>query len=134
MAKTKDLLMCFGLGAVSYGLVEIIARGYTHWTMPLTAGVFLALAYLINQSTNINIFAKCLLGCVMITSLELAVGLIVNVRLGWNVWDYSDKPLNFMGQVCPQFSLAWLLLSLLAFWLCGAVSKYMNKSSSISFR
>lgn len=134
MVKIKEISMCFALGAVSYGLVEIIARGYTHWTMPLTAGTFFALAYLINQSGNINIFAKCLLGCVMITSLELAVGLIVNVRLGWNVWDYSDKPLNFMGQVCPQFSLAWLLLSLPAFRLCSVVSKYMNKSGSVSFR
>lgn len=134
MTKFKEISMCFALGAVVYGLVEVIARGYTHWTMLLTAGMVMVLFNLINQSSGINIYLKCLIGCFVITCFELGVGLIVNVRLGWNVWDYSDKTLNLMGQICPQFSLGWLFISLPGFWLCDAVEKNLNKSGLISLR
>lgn len=44
---------------------------------------------------------------VTMTVIELIAGLFVlkvsNVRL----WDYSDKWGNFMGLICPQFSLIW---------------------------
>jgi len=134
MNKRKEISMCFALGAVVYGLVEVIARGYTHWTMLLTAGMVMVLFYLINQSSSVNIYLKCLIGCFVITCFELGVGLIVNVRLGWNVWDYSDKMLNLMGQICPQFSLWWLLISLPGFRLCDAIDKNLNKSGLISLR
>ncbi len=31
--------------------------------------------------------------------------------LGWDVWDYSDLPGNFLGQICPQFAALWCILS-----------------------
>ena len=42
--------MCFGVGAVAYGLIEVAVRGYTHWTMLLTGGAVMMLLNLINQS------------------------------------------------------------------------------------
>ena len=50
-------------------------------------------------------------GAAAVTLLELATGLIVNRWLGWNVWDYSDMPLNFMGQICLPFTLLWFPVS-----------------------
>ena len=119
--KFKDYLMCFGVGAILYGLIEVVSRGYTHWTMALTGGAVLMLLNLINQTSNLNILLKCFLGMVVITSLEFAVGMAVNVGFGWNVWDYSDKPLNIWGQICPQFFLVWFLLSVPAFALCSFI-------------
>ena len=29
----------FAIGAVSYSLIEILWRGYTHWTMMITGGI-----------------------------------------------------------------------------------------------
>lgn len=131
MIRLKEILMCFALGAVAYGLIEIAFRGYTHWTMPLTAGCVLILFYIINLSKEISIWLRCLIGAFVITSFELGVGLIVNVRLGWQVWDYSDKAFNFMGQICPKFFGAWFGLSLPAFGLCNFVSTNISKSGLI---
>ena len=47
-----------------------------------------------------------------ITMMEFVTGLILNVWLGLGVWDYSKLPGNLMGQICPQFTLLWLILSL----------------------
>ena len=44
--------------------------------------------------------------------MEFITGAVVNVLLGWGVWDYSDRPLNLYGQVCLLYSLYWLLLSI----------------------
>ena len=54
---------------------------------------------------------QCLISCVAITVTELIAGLVLNVWLGLNVWDYSELPFNFMGQICLQFSALWFVLS-----------------------
>jgi len=48
----------------------------------------------------------------LVTAVELAAGLILNVWLGLGVWDYSHLPGNFLGQICPQFFGVWFLLCL----------------------
>lgn len=126
MSKLKEYFLCFSIGAVTYGLIEIIIRGYTHWTMALTGGAVMLLINLVNRTAELGLITKCLLGATIITSLEFSVGMIVNVALGWNVWDYSDKPLNVFGQICPQFCLAWFVLSIPAF----AISRYVKKRIS----
>lgn len=119
-------IIIFGLGAFIYGAIEVIVRGYTHWTMALTGGAVMALFMLINRSRDVNILLRCLLGALVITSLEFAVGAVVNLGLGWDVWDYSEKPFNIMGQICPLFTLGWLALSLPGFMLCTAVEKRLS--------
>ena len=86
----------------------------------------MVLVHLVNRTRNLSLLTRCLLGATIITSLEFSVGMIVNVALGWNVWDYSDKPLNVLGQICPQFCLAWFFLSIPAF----AISRYVEKRLS----
>lgn len=118
--------MCFAVGAVAYGLIEVAVRGYTHWTMALTGGTVLVLLNLINRTEGIGILLKCILGMIVITSLEFAVGMAVNVGFGWNVWDYSDKPFNLFGQICPQFCLGWFFLSIPAYRICSYISKRIS--------
>ena len=43
----------------------------------------------------------------LVTAVELAAGLILNVWLCLGVWDYSHLPGNLWGQICPQFSALW---------------------------
>lgn len=119
-------IIIFGLGAFIYGAIEVIVRGYTHWTMALTGGAVMALFMLINRSRDVNILLRCLLGALVITSLEFAVGAVVNLGLGWDVWDYSEKTFNIMGQICPLFTLGWFALSLPGFMLCTAVEKRLS--------
>ena len=50
---------------------------------------------------------------VLVTAVELAAGLIINVWLGLGVWDYTGLPLNLWGQICLGYSLLWWLLCLI---------------------
>ena len=65
-------------------------------------------------------------GAVICTVLELLAGLVLNVWLGLDVWDYSGVPGNFMGQVCPQFTLAWAALSAVAVWVEDRLHKIFD--------
>ena len=56
-----------------------------------------------------------LAGAAIITAYEFAVGMIVNVQLGWQVWDYSQIPGNILGQICPLFTGAWFVVCFLFF-------------------
>ncbi len=118
--------MCFAVGAIAYGFVEVAVRGYTHWTMALTGGAVMVLLNLISRENRPGILTSCLLGMTVITSLEFAVGMAVNVGLGWNVWDYSDKPFNLFGQICPQFCIAWFFISIPAYRICSYIRKRIS--------
>lgn len=52
-----------------------------------------------------------------VTTVEYFTGVLVNLRLGWNVWNYADRPLNVLGQICPLYSLFWFGLSIPGVWL-----------------
>lgn len=132
MNKLKENFMCFAIGGVGYGLVEILVRGYTHWSMVLTGGTVLVLLNMINKSRNVPLIIRCLLGMTVITGLELAVGMLVNIRMGWRVWDYSHKPFNLLGQICLHFSGGWFLISIPAYKLCDVIEKRITMRKDIS--
>ncbi|MBR5782911.1 MAG: hypothetical protein IKY33_01650 [Clostridia bacterium] len=99
----------FLLGALGYGLLEILWRGYTHWSMLLTGGACLCGMRRICRSNKgiLHLAARC---AVLITAAELGVGLLVNRKK--QVWDYSRLRGNLSGQICPQYSALWFALSL----------------------
>lgn len=94
--------------------------GYTSlWMGVVGALCGTALGY-INEvkwvKQNINSFWQAVAGAVTVLLVELVSGLILNVRLGLNIWDYYQQPFNVLGQVClPSLGL-WFLLSPFAFW------------------
>lgn len=107
-------ILVFILGGAAYAMIEILFRGYTHWSMVLTGGACVLTMYMMSGwLLDIPLVASALTGALIITMYELVVGLIVNVRLGWSVWDYSDMPGNLLGQICPAFSAIWFLLCLI---------------------
>ena len=61
---------------------------------------------------DMPLWQQVVIGAGIITVLEFLTGCVVNLWLGWGVWDYSNKPGNILGQICPQFFLLWLLVSL----------------------
>lgn len=116
-------------GGLLYVLIETVWRGYSHWTMFALGGLcFLALG-LINEvlSWDTPLWKQVLIGACLITGLEFLTGCIVNLWLDWDVWDYSAMPGNVLGQICPQYFLLWLPVSLagivlddwLRFWWWG---------------
>ena len=109
-------LFLFGIGGFIYALIEIMFRGHTHWTMMILGGICFIAIGLINEflSWDIPLIAQGIIGSVTITSLEFITGCIVNLKLGWNVWDYSDVLFNVKGQICLPFSVLWVFISVAA--------------------
>ena len=106
----------FWFGGATYVALEVLWRGYSHWTMLLLAGVLFIIAGLLNEIWNWNLKFRyqVLISTSIATILELFTGLIVNVCLGWNVWDYRDVPFNFLGQICLPYTFLWVALSTVA--------------------
>ena len=106
-------VVLFIIGGIAYCGIEMLWRGYSHWTMFLLGGVcFIALG-LINEILpwQMPLTAQMFIGCAIITALEFITGCIVNLWLGWDVWDYSELPCNLLGQISLKSSVGWYFLS-----------------------
>lgn len=113
MKKFIEYFSLFNLYGVIYVLIEILYRGYSHWSMFLLGGICGILIGLINEiiSWEMSFIFQCFIGGCIVTSLELLIGYIVNIKLGLNIWDYSNMWGNYLGQICPLFSSLWCILS-----------------------
>ena len=109
----KYLFLCV-TGGLLYNIVELIYRSWTHWTMFFLGGVCFICLGLINEiiSWEMPLWKQMLIGACIITGLEFLSGCIVNLWLGWGVWDYSGVPGNILGQICPKYSGLWIPVSL----------------------
>ncbi len=111
------------LGALGYGAIELLWRGRTHWTMLVLGGLCFLLMHLIVTRIRARLIFKWLLCALAVTALEFGSGCLLNLALGWGVWDYSGAPGNLLGQVCPAYALAWLGLSV----PCSGVSLALRR-------
>lgn len=128
MRVIRPLMLC-GIGGLLYVVLEMAWRGYSHWTMGLVGGICFLLVGAVNEVVpwEMPFAMQCITGAVIITAAELASGCIINLWLGWDVWDYSDIPYNLWGQICLPFSLLWVVVSgaaillddYLRYWLFG---------------
>ena len=112
-----EYLLVYLSGAALYGLMELCWRGWTHWTMLLCGGLCFTLMYLVSGS-ELSLFKKWILSTCIITTVEFIAGCIVNLRLRWQIWDYSSMRFNLLGQICPRFILMWFALSIPGVALC----------------
>ena len=109
----------FIAGAVGYALLEILWRGFTHWTMALAGGICLTAIFIMNMLVPVSsVFLKELFGALIITAVEYAFGYVFNIVLQWNIWDYSAMPLNIKGQVCLFFTMLWYLICIPVVSIC----------------
>lgn len=117
-------IFVFLIGALGYGLLEILWRGRTHWSMLLAGGICFSVYYkLCKDEKNMPLFKKCTLGALVITCVELIFGTVFNVALSMDVWDYSHLPLNFYGQICLPFFILWFFLCMPLTFLCDKLEK-----------
>lgn len=110
MSTYKRCYFIFITGALGYCLIEILWRGYTHPSMGIAGGLCLIGIYYISKFRYSRLL-RAFFSTLLITTTELIFGFILNIILNLNVWDYSQTPFNFMGQVCLPFSLLWFVLS-----------------------
>lgn len=115
----KQNAMLFSVGGLAYAVLELLWRQRTHWTMIITGGIcFLALFRIFKKLQDIKLIYKCAIGSAVITTIEFIVGVIVNIQLKMDVWDYSSMPLNLWGQICPVYSLLWFVLTIPILFAC----------------
>lgn len=129
MARHFDYnsLIIFCFGAVSYGLIEVVSRGFTHPSMLLAGGICFLSMWWIDRSRRISFVTKCILSAVIVTAVEFLFGYIFNIVLKLNVWDYSKEPFNFLGQICLKFFLIWCFLSAGGLLLSRFISKALKR-------
>lgn len=126
MRYVKPFIL-FGIGGFLYYAIEILWRGYSHWTMFILGGLCFILVGFINEWFKFPLVKQMFLSSVIITVLEFICGCIVNLLLHWNIWDYSELPFNVLGQICLPYSVLWFFLSAFAiilddylrYWLFG---------------
>lgn len=119
MKEKIKLLILFIVGAFIYMGIELAFRGFTHWSMGIVGGTCFIIIGGLNDyyDREMSIFKMCFLGAIIITALELCAGIVLNLQMKLHIWDYSHMPLNFMGQICLIFSIAWFFLSVIAILL-----------------
>jgi len=106
--------MLGAFGGSLYYAVEMLWRGRSHWTMFILGGLCFVVIGAINElySWDMALISQMTIAALSITILELVTGLLVNTWLNWGIWDYSNMPYNFMGQICLLYTNFWFLLSL----------------------
>ena len=112
------------IGGVGYALIELMWRRRTHLSMVLAGGIcFVLFAVIAKRLQRSPLYFKVAVCALAVTLVELIFGVIFNILLGMNVWDYSDQPLNLFGQICPIFTLMWAGLSLVFLPLADLINR-----------
>ncbi|RFZ75941.1 hypothetical protein DS742_26235 [Lacrimispora amygdalina] len=131
----KELVL-FHIGATLYIMIELIWRGYSHWTMFILGGVCFVCLGLINEviSWNMVLWKQALLGASIVTILEFITGCIINIYFRLNVWDYSNMRFNILGQVCLVYFILWIPLSIVGIILDDYLRYWMFKEEKPHYK
>lgn len=117
LKKVSALWACMG---AAYMVMEGLWRGgWTHVAMFAVGGVCGVAVGALNQFPrffNLRIFWQSFLGTVIVLCVEFFSGCILNLWLGLGIWDYSLKPGNIAGQICPAYAGLWLFIMPFAIW------------------
>ncbi len=126
MKKCAELTAVFVGGGLIYALLEVLFRGFTHWSMAIVGGVAVVGVYMISSMKE-RLWKKWVMGAAVILTVEFVAGMILNIMLGWRVWDYSDYRFQLYGQICLPFALYWFLLCIPANALCTVLREKVFK-------
>lgn len=132
MKQKYEILEAFlfiGLGGIIYCLIEILYRGYSHYSMFLCGGIVFYCISLFNRRYNqvLSLITRMFISSLIITVIEFIFGILFNLVLKQNIWDYSNQIYNYKGQICLAFSVAWFFLSLPALYLEQQLRIFFHK-------
>lgn len=111
-------LFLFLTGGICYFGIEILARGYSHWTMVVVGGICFVLIGLLNEKTpKMPLLKQMFYSAILITIIEFLSGCILNLWLKLDIWDYSKNAFNLLGQICLSHTIYWFFLSVVGILL-----------------
>lgn len=128
MRKVWEHALIGAVGGLIYGGLELLWRGHSHWTMFVLGGIcFVAIGILNEIWPGMPMIAQMAAGALIVTAAEFVTGCIVNLWLGWDIWDYSNIPHNLLGQVCTPYTFLWFLLSSVAVLVEDAIHDILDR-------
>lgn len=112
-------VVLWSFGGTLYFMAEVIwktARGNPEsisWTMLVLAGIVCIPLDLINERLewDVPLWLQAVIGGLGITAVEFMVGIILNLWLGFGVWDYSHLKFNLWGQISLSWSMLWVVVA-----------------------
>lgn len=109
-------IILFLIGGLIYICIELLYRGDTHWSMAIVGGFAFVCCGLINELLNWQtpLWKQSFIGGGVITVLEFISGIILNIILKLDVWDYTNYKINLLGQICLPFSILWCVIAIVA--------------------
>jgi uncharacterized membrane protein len=135
MLKLKRNFCLILTVGVIYLMLEVFFRAFigkslslkgwsSLWMIPI-GGISIYLVGLLNERYNIPIKLQSFIGAFLITVVELGTGYILNIKLKFGLWNYSDMPLNYLGQICLIFSFIWYFIMPIGIWLDDVLRYYI---------
>lgn len=105
----------FSYGGMLYMILELLVRGRTHYLMSFCGGLCFVLIGMINEfiSWDMSLVRQGIIGgFLIITPVELLFGILFNNN--YDIWDYRNLKLNFLGQISFKFCILWCGVAILA--------------------
>ena len=107
MKKISEYLFLWGVGGWIYYSLEVIFRGFSHWSMFVLGGI--CMMFFTYQGRVVHwrddFFRQVIRCSIFVTAMEFITGIIVNKWLALHVWDYSRMPFQLFGQICLPFMI-----------------------------
>ena len=145
--RLRHIMVLWAIMGMTYYAIEGIwginsNGGWANIFMLPIGGLCGILAGGLNQNKHfyrLKMIWQSFFGAIIVLIAEFASGLILNIWLNMNIWDYSDLPFNIMGQICLLYGILWFLMmpaviwaeDMLRFYLWGEGHEYSFKENYI---
>lgn len=124
IAKRLSEWAClWALGGMIYYAIEMVFRGFSHWSMFVLGGFCLLFFGMQGVLTGWEdpLWLQVVRCTAFVTAGEFITGIIVNKWLQLEVWDYSDQPMQLFGQICVPFIILFSGLCVVGIFFSGFV-------------
>lgn len=135
MKRVSESLVLWSIGGTIYYTLEMVFRGFSHWSMWMLGG--LCMTFFGMQGVWVNwrdpLWRQVIRCTLFVGCGEFTTGIIVNKWLHLKVWDYSDQPLQLFGQICAPFLILFSGLCLLGILFSGYFLHWVYRETKPSF-
>ncbi len=136
MKKIFEYMTLLIYGGVIYYFIEMFYRGYSHYTMILVGGLCFVCIGLLNEfyTYKTSLVKQMIISTFIVTAIEFIAGVILNIWLKLDVWDYSNLRFNLLGQISLRTSIIWFFLALPAIYLDDYLRYWMFKEERPNYK
>lgn len=133
--KLSESFVLWTIGGTIYYMIEVLFRGFSHWSMFVLGGICMVFFGKQGLWTEWEdpIWKQVLRCTLFITAGEFITGIFVNKLMKWDVWDYSDQPMNLFGQICMPFVILFSGLCVIGLFLSGYLLHWIYKEKAPHF-